>query len=458
MNKGILGIDLGTSSVKLLLRFDNGEIRKAKCVYEEKTPKGWVDAISKAFIELKDTEIKAIGLSSQVGTYIINGKDTIGWDMGVGKEELDEIKKTHSADEFIREIDMPHPDIISYPIPRLMHIKKYFKNIETVCQPKDYLCKVLTGNLVTDQYSYRGLIHTRKGDYSDFFLKEIGIDKNILPEVIPYNQLTGVTTSECEKLTGIPAGIPVYTGLNDFFASVFGMDIQNTGDMFDITGTSEHLGVLTNTLDKDTKMVSGVYFDKFIHYGVTASSGASLTFAIKELETENLSIKECLKNSPPLFTPYLSGERAPIFDSDARGVFFGLNSSCTKRDMAYSVLEGVVFSLYHIYESMGKPDFENLKVSGGAAENRVLNTLKAEIFEKDILILSENDTSALGAVKVAARALNPDISQFNSIKETVSPTGEFKEILNKRYEVFKNLYPCLKQQFKNFSDIGKELI
>ena len=458
MNKGILGIDLGTSSVKLLLRFDNGEIRKAKCVYEEKTSKGWVEAICRAFKELDTSEIKAIGLSSQVGTYIINEKDVISWDTGVGKEELEEIKKSYSIDEFIREIDMPHPYIISYPIPRLMYIKKHYECVTSVYQPKDYLCKVLTGNLVTDQYSFRGLVHTRNGVYSDFFLSKIGVDKDILPKVIPYNQIAGMTTKECEKIIGIPEGIPVYTGLNDFFASVFGMDIQNAGDVFDITGTSEHLGVLTNTLDKDTKMVSGVYFDNFIHYGVTASSGASLTFALREFKVEDMDIKACLKNNPPIFTPYLNGERAPIFDSDARGVFFGLNSNCTKQDMAYSVLEGVVFSLYHIYESMGKPDFKNIKISGGAAENKILNTLKAEMFEKDILVLSENDTSALGAVKVAAMALNPDISQFNSIKETVSPTGEFKEILNKRYEVYKNLYPCLKQQFKIFSDIGKELI
>ncbi|MBE7011349.1 MAG: hypothetical protein E7415_01595 [Ruminococcaceae bacterium] len=458
MNKGILGIDLGTSSVKLLLRFDSGEIRKAKAVYEEKTPNGWLDAISNAFRELDVKEIKAIGLSSQVGTYIINGKDVISWDEGIGRAELDEIKGKYSAHKFIEEIAMPHPDIISYPIPRLMYIKKHYECVTSVCQPKDYLCKVLTGNLVTDQYSYRGLIHTRKGNYSDFFLKEIGIDKNILPKVIPYNQLAGVTTKECEKTVGIPGGIPVYTGLNDFFASVFGMDIENAGDMFDITGTSEHLGVLTEKPCEDTRMVSGVYFNDFIHYGVTASSGASLSFALREFEVKDMDIKACLKNNPPIFAPYLNGERAPIFDSDARGVFFGLGSNCTKQDMAYSVLEGVVFSLYHIYESMGKPDFESIKVSGGAAENTVLNILKAEMFGRDILVLSENDTSALGAVKVATKMLNPDASQFNSIKEVVSPTGEFKEILEKRYEIYKNLYPSLKERFREFSNMRKELI
>ncbi|MBQ2614198.1 MAG: hypothetical protein IJB80_02570 [Clostridia bacterium] len=454
MSRRILGIDLGTSSVKLLLWSSNGQIEKSRASYSEKTPNGWMNAIKEAVKGLDISGIDAIGVSSQVGTYIINGRDVISWDNGVGKEELDYIKNRFSAEKFIEEIAMPHPDILSYPIPRLMYIKKHYKNIESICQPKDYILKALIGNCVTDQYSFRGLAHTTKGVYSDFFLKEIGITEDVLPPVVSPDTMVGLTTSQCANTFGIPEGIPVFTGLNDFFSSVVGMGVKNSGDMFDITGTSEHLGLVCDALNRDTKMISGVYFEKYIHYGVTASSGASLDFGIKNFGFDDININECLNNRPPIFTPYLNGERAPIFDNNAKGTFFGISAHCTKRDMAYSILEGVVFSLYHIYESMETPPIGSLTVSGGASKNMVLNSLKAELFQTKVYTLKENDTSALGAVKIAAKALGiSDSEHFNAISDVVVPCGKYRELLLKRYNIYKNIYASLKEQFIKFSNI-----
>ena len=452
MSKNILGIDLGTSSVKLLLRYENGRIEKSKATYHDRTPKGWINAIKKAISALDVLAIDAIGLSSQVGTYIINDKYVISWDDKVGQDELEEIKGKYPKEKFVEEIAMPHPDILSYPIPRLMYIKKHFNDIKSICQPKDYILKKLTGNCVTDKYSYRGLVHTAKGTYSKFFLNELAISEELLPPIVSPEDMVGVTTADCKEKVGIPKGIPVFAGLNDFFSSVLGIGVQNVGEMFDITGTSEHLGIICNSPIYDTKMVSGIYFDKFVHYGVTASSGASLDFAIRELGINDIDIKSCLKNNPPIFTPYLNGERAPIFDANARGLFFGINADCTKNDMAYSVLEGVVFSLYHIYESMESPKFNSIYISGGASSNIVLNTLKAELFNADTYTMSENDTSALGAVQIAAKALGIN-GRFNSIKEHIRPSGELRDILIKRYNIYKSLYCALKEQFNELSKI-----
>lgn len=85
MSKNILGIDLGTSSVKLVLRCRDGTLHKAKALYSSRTPDGWLEAIKTAFAELQEPSVDAIGLSSQVGTYIINGKDVISWEEGTGK-------------------------------------------------------------------------------------------------------------------------------------------------------------------------------------------------------------------------------------------------------------------------------------------------------------------------------------------------------------------------------------
>lgn len=468
MNKHILGIDLGTSSVKLLLRHADGRVQKSKASYSSRTPDGWFRALHEAASCLDLTRIDAIGLSSQVGTYIINDAEVINWDDPVGREELDDLKQTYTKEIFIRELAMPHPDIISYPLPRLLYIRNHYPEIRSVCQPKDLICEWLTGHRVTDKYSLRGLVHTGKGSYSHYFLERLHMEGSILPPLAEPDGICGITTPDCELRLGIPAGIPVFTGCNDFFAGLLGMGLQHSGEIFDITGTSEHIGILCDNLTSDTPLVSGIYFDHYIQYGVTASSGPSLHLAMREFAVPDSDndfnrwlpdIDGCLKRNPPIFLPYVNGERAPIFDSNARGVFFGIGSHCTREDLAYAVLEGVAFSLYHIYEHM-KPDTTTnyIKVSGGAAHNPVLNRIKAELFDKELLILAEEDASALGAVMLAAKGLglSAKATSYQTIADRIKPDGSFREKLLARYHIYKNLYPALKNEFHTFAELGKE--
>ena len=444
MSKAVLGIDLGTSSVKVMLRYKTGEIVKTKQTYDEISPKGWVNAIEKAVSKLGTNDICAIGLSSQVGTYILDEGKVISWNENIGKDELDYIKNKYSKEEFINEISMPHPDIISYPLPRLYYIKKHFRDIKNVCQPKDYLCNILTKNYVADKYSYRGLANLENGKYSQRFIEELGLGEFKLPEISDFSNLAGVTVN-CSFL---PDNIPVYVGLNDYYSSLLGMGITDVGDMFDITGTSEHLGIIEDKVRLDTNMVSGPYLYNNVHYGVTASAGASLDFGMSL--SEEIDIQKSLPKNPPIFLPYLNGERAPIWDSNAKGVFWGITANTNKNNLAYSIFEGVVFSLYHIYECMGKPVGNGIKVSGGAAKSDVLNTLKAELFDTPVITLEENDTSVLGACIIAAsgekwyKDIEETAKAFCRIKKITNPNGNLRDILKKRFETYKTIYPAVK--------------
>ncbi len=157
--------------------------------------------------------------------------------------------------------------------------------------------------------------------------------------------------------------------------------------------------------------------------------------------------------------PYLNGERAPIWNADARGMFFGIGSECKKSDMAYAILEGVAFSLYHIYECMEKPFVRSIRVSGGAAVNDTLNQLKAELFDVPLFVMEENDTSALGAYMIAAVGIkwfeNFDEAreQVCKVKEVIKPCGKYKRILKKRFAVYKKLYPAVIQQYEEMRRI-----
>ena len=341
------------------------------------------------------------------------------------------------------------------------HIKEHFKNIESICQPKDFICEKLTGKRVTDQYSWRGLANLDTKCYSTFFLNDLGIDENVLPEMKDYTSFAGVTK---ELLLGegrtLKAGIPVYVGLNDYYASLLGMGIRNTGDLFDISGTSEHLGVIENKVKADTELVSGPYLYENVHYGVTASSGASIKFGLRLLSDKEIEIDRIRKNHPPIFLPYLNGERAPIWDADAKGMYFGICENCTSEELAYAAMEGVVFSLYHIYESMGCPEVKNMTISGGAAVFPVLNQLKAEMFGIPTQTLEENETSALGASIVAAlgagwyKTLDEATKDLCKIKDIIYPTGEYTKWLKKRYSIYKELYPAVKLQYEKLKELN----
>ena len=446
MNKSVIGIDLGTSAVKVYQRYQDGTVVKARASYEEISPEGWWCAICEALSQIDLGHVDAIGLSSQVGTYIVNGTDVISWNESAGAEELEEVKAAYLNDVFMKEISMPHPTLVSYPIPRLKYIKKHFDEIESICMPKDFICERMTGNWVTDPYSWRGIANLETKKYSEFFLNEVGIELSQLPKMIDYKEIAGFTKEIQMGDKVLPEGVPVYVGLNDYYASLVGMGIQNAGDAFDISGTSEHLGIIEKSVCIDTKMVSGPYLNENVHYGVTNSSGASLDFGLQLHEGGKVDLEKVSRHNPPIFLPYLNGERAPIWDGDARGMFFGLNSDCSKEDMFYSIMEGVVFSLYHIYENMGSPEISFLKLAGGAAVNSKLNYLKAEMFGVRVGILKEKDTSAMGAAMVAASGLGWN-ADFCEIAEYVEPTGEYREWLFKRFEIYKALYPAVKEQF-----------
>ena len=477
----VLGIDLGTSSVKILKKYEDGSVIKLKNTYKEALPIGWWKSILELLEQIDWQEVTAIGLSSQVGTYIVNDTDVIGWNQSVGKEELEWWKKRYTKEKFVEEISMPHPDIISYPLPRLKYIKNHYEHIETICQPKEYILKCLTGEWVSDLYSWRGLANLNKKEYSEFFLKELAICRENLPPIKEQDELAGYTKEIKFENNTLPHGIPVFIGLNDYYAGLLGMGVGKKGQMFDLTGTSEHIGVIQEEITLETALVCGPYIKEIVHYGVTASSGPSIKYGLKLLAAfasemqskeeqegtlkENptfswkLDLEKMMEEKPPIFLPYLKGERAPIWNADARGAFFGLEENTNLEQMIYSVMEGVVFSLYHIYEIMGMPDINSIMVSGGAAEIEYLNALKAEVFGKKVVVVKESDVSALGACIVAAvgagiyETYEQVMQEWVHVEKMIEPTQQGVEWFAKRFELYKELYGCVKPLYEQWKRI-----
>jgi xylulokinase len=488
----VVGIDLGTSSVKVLCVNRKGETIRTGQPYNVdsyrtsgQNPAVFWNAIVKAFNNLNGlidlNRISAIGITSQVGTYILYTPEkveesliTVSWRDGGGAEQLKRLKNTFSTDYFIKHISMPHPDLISYPGTRALwfqdEMNEDWNLSDKFLQPKDYIYHKLTGVFATDAYSWRGLANLSDISFHDDLLNNLGISKAKLPELFNPLDAPGVLLPEIAEELGINSSIPVFVGCNDFFASLVGMGVIEQGQCFDMTGTSEHIGVISGLLDKNTSLVCGPYINGFIHYGVTANSGTAMSWAFKTFGKEpdsKFSLEEELLNEknppPPVFLPYMQGERAPIWDEKARGVFFGLECSNVERDLVYSVLEGVTFSLYHIWNGLSVTNAAEIRVAGGAAFDDGLNHIKADLFQLPFAVMKEKDSAALGAAIFAGLGCK----WFSSLKEAadhwvktdhiIRPEGRFKDVLKSRFEVYKGLYPALKDSFRQWNDYKEAL-
>ena len=459
MNEYYLGIDLGTSSVKGILSTPDGVRIKRKANYAEATVSGWREAIRTMLSEMLsglDGRLAAIAFSSQVGTYVLDGEEIIGWQSSAGTEELAEIRESIPQQDFIRAIGMPHPALISYPLPRLLYVQRHRPAVKEVLMPKELLIRELTGETVTDVFSMRGIVHPATGAYATELMERVGITL-ALPPVRRPTDLAGYVTARAAEVYGLPEGTPVYLGCNDFFAGLLGMGVYETNTAFDLSGTSEHVGFLSAALVPNG-VVSGPYFNGCCTYGGTKSSGVSCAFAIRQFGLDGLSADTVLE-SPPIFLPYLNGERAPIFDEHARGVYFGLGAGTDHRHMAYATLEGVTFSLLDIAKHLSMPQPDRLICGGGSAVDPLMNRLRAELFGCPVLCTKENDTSALGAVMLAMLGagvfadFRAAIAACVEYHEPIESDGEHRALLLRRFEVYRGLYGDLKDRFKEFTTI-----
>lgn len=458
----IAGIDLGTSSVKIICVDKNGEIQKARYSYQENSINEWIRGIQRAFAQLDTKNITAVSLSSQVGTYVMNDR-ILSWQEPGGEAELQETLDAFSTEEFVEEISMVHPALLSYPIPRIRYMLKQNADAaipKKICQPKEIICEYLTGNYVSDPYSYRGLANQSSQSYSHRMLEYMQIQEEIMPKLQQPFAKAGTLREEAAKACGVKEGIPVYVGCNDFYASLLGMGIAEVGDSFDVTGTSEHMGVITSELLLNRRMISSPFIKGNVAYGVTGSSGASLEFALRELGLNNISYEKYRhKKNMPIFLPYLNGERAPIYDSGAKGVFFGISGDTSREDMAYAVMEGVAFSVWHIMEALPDVGTKQIITSGGAAKNRNLLQLKADLFKKPFVRAAESDTSAYGACMIGAvgEGWYPDVrmaaEKMCRYDEPVIPREN--KFLKERFALYKNIYKDLKKEFKEFRRINQ---
>ena len=441
--------------------------------YKEQDPSDWWSSVKKGIHqvlgEVKNASVLAIGATGCIssltfvdaeGNYL---RPSIAFQDQRAVEEVGEIREKFSRAELAESLGIDLPPAPTWPLPRLLWMRKHEPEVldrtRYLLQAKDYINLHLTEEFASDSSSNRGLVDLSSNLSSKRSAVAIFAKLN-LPDLVPPlfrpDQVIGRVTQKAALETGLTAGLPVVAGWNDLNASVLGSGIFEDGQAFDVTGTSEHIGVVTSSHHAAERLMCAPYLPgKELLYGVTSSGGGSLAWFSR---FSGKSINELLASaaaasSELIFLPYLDGERSPIWDPQASGVLVGLRSSHGQGDVARAILEGVAFSLRQILELVEthaafRP--ETLVASGGGSMAALWNQIKADVLGKDVVTLRNPHAGIQGAAILASVAgeMYPDIEtaavQMTATAQRFRPMEINRRHMDEMYALYNEIYPALR--------------
>ncbi len=494
--KYLLGIDVGTSGTKSVLFDELGNV-KASATEEypliqpengwaEQNPTDWWNAVCKTLKVLaekaSDGEIAGVGLTGQMHGLVMLDKsgevirNSIIWCDGRTSEECEEIESLVGHEKLI-DITA-NPALPGFTASKIMWVKKHepenYEKCAHILLPKDYIRYKLTGEFVTDVSDASGmqLLDIKNRCWSDEILKILDIEKEKLAKVCESPEISGYITKEASLVTGLGCGIPVCAGAGDNAAAAVGMGVYKDGKAFTTVGTSGVVFAHTKNpvIDKEGRVHTfcAAVPNEWHVMGVTQAAGLSFNW-FKNTLAENLSYKELDEKAEKLpigsekliYLPYLMGERTPILNSDARGVFFGLSAIHKKAHMARAVMEGVGFSLKSCLDVLAEMNIlvDDMAICGGGGKSKLWRGMIADIYNTDLKLLENDEGPAFGAALLAGVASgvykNVGDACENTVKvkeEVKSDEGKFAEYM-KFYEIYKALYPGIKNQFSMLKNI-----
>ncbi len=303
-------------------------------------------------------------------------------------------------------------------------------------------------------------------------LREVaGLPASLLAPQIEAGQPLGRLTAPAAEETGLPVGLPVVTGVHDGMATFMGAGLVRAGLAADVDGASGGLALCWDrpVEEQDIFCEAWVTPGQYIVGGAMAALGLSVDWYREQIALPGSSIEDILTGAmtvPPgadglLFLPYLAGERAPIWDQQARGVFFGLTLRHTRNHLARAVFESVAFAIRHLAERLARAGAQvcELRVCGGQARSMVWNQLKADVTGLPVAVLQVTEAALLGAAILAAvgAGLFPDVrmgmENMVRVKERLEPHTAEHRRYSELYEVYKRLYPDLRESFHQLARV-----
>ncbi len=458
--KYYIGIDLGTSAVKMLLTDGNGEIVKTvtneyplyfpKPNWSEQNPEDWwtavCDGINELTCGLNKAEIKGIGVGGQMhGLVMLDENDrvlrpAILWnDTRTGKETdyLNNVIGKEKLQQLTGNIAFA-----GFTAPKILWVKEnepdVFSKCRKICLPKDYINYRLTGVFATDVSDASGTLYfdVKNRKWSEKMLGIIGIDKNYLPTVFESYEVIGKTNTlglECDVVAGAGDNAAAAVGTNTVDEGQCNISLGTSGTVFIPT---EHYVKTDNPALHSFCHANGKY-----HLMGCILSAASCNKWLNEVVFESDYSISADSDSDLYFLPYLSGERCPHNDGDVKGAFIGLTHSTKREDMQRSVFEGVSFAIKDCIE-LCPEKITKATVCGGGTKSKEWMQILSDILGIELSVI-DNEGPAYGGALLAA-----GIKREPQIKYSVLPNKALAEIYAKKYKKYKMLYPALKDFYK----------
>jgi len=480
----VVGVDLGTSAVKVLLVDREGKVKaEASKSYElhhrhsgwsEQKPEDWVDGTIAALRELTQLsgvapgEIEGISFSGQMHGLVLLDKerkpvrDAILWNDTRTTEQCREIERTLGA----KLLGIArNPALEGFTLPKILwvrqHEKETFDRAELFVLPKDYVRYRLTGELHMDYSDAAGtlLLDVANKRWSGDILAAFGLPDSFCPPLVESHAQTGTLLPELAERTGLAASTKVFAGGADNACGAIGAGILSEGLTLCSIGTSGVILSYENDREKDFD--GKVHFfnhgkeDAFYAMGVTLAAGYSLSW-FKNTFAPGESFDVLLDgvgDVPPgagglLFTPYIVGERTPHADAQIRGSFIGIDGSHKRIHFARAVMEGITFSLNEsvdIFRRAGKT-VDRVVSIGGGAQNPAWLQMQADIFDATVVALENEQGPGLGAAMLAAYgcgwfgSLEECATKFVKHAAAYEPNREAAEAYRGLFEAYQQVY------------------
>ncbi|MBS7220675.1 MAG: xylulokinase [Clostridiales bacterium] len=479
-----IGIDLGTSAVKLILMNEKGKIYNTvtkeyplyfpKSGWSEQNPEDWfektVDGLKQLTEMYNKKEIAGISFGGQMhGLVILDGNDNIIrpailWNDGRTGKETEYLNNTigeEKLSEYTANIAFA-----GFTAPKLLWLKENeadnFKRISKIMLPKDYIAYCLSGIFCTDYSDASGtlLLDVKNKRWSKEMLDICSVNENMLPRLFESYEVVGTIKDDIAELLGFDRTVKIIAGAGDNAAAAIGTGTVGDGMCNISLGTSGTIFISENIF-RNTK-------NHAIHSFAAADGGYHLMGCMLSAASCNkwwmddiLKTDEYFKEQENIvklgennvfFLPYLMGERSPHNDPNARAAFIGMSMDTTRTEMTQAVLEGVAFGLRDSLEaakSMGIK-IDRAKICGGGAKSELWRKIIANVLNIEIDVPQIEEGPSYGAAVLAAvgcgeyNTVDEAVKAMTGTADTVIPDREIASKYDEKYNIFRNIYPLIK--------------
>ena len=487
-----IGIDLGTSAVKILLVDEAGRVvretakeyplRFPRPGWSEQDPAEWVRGVSEGVREVlrgvPEGAVRALGVGGQMhGLVALDMDDSvirpaILWNDGRTAKETDYLNEVIGRDKLSQYTD--NIAFAGFTAPKLLWMRanepEKFRKIAKIMLPKDYLVYKMTGVHATDYSDASGtlLLDVEHKRWSREILEICGVSESQLPELHESWECVGTLKPEIDRELGLSETIKVCAGAGDNAAAAVGTGTVGAGGCNISLGTSGTVFISSDKfgVDPHNALHAFAHADGGWHLmGCMLSAASCNKWWMDEVSNDTDYAAEQAKISPDklgrnhvYFLPYLMGERSPINDTNARGTFTGLTMDTSHADMTQAVLEGVAFAIrdsFEVAKSLGI-EIPRSNICGGGAKSPLWRKILANVLGIPLDMVTTEQGPGYGGAILAMVA----DGKFASVQEacdalvtvasTTEPDPELTALYEERYQQFKEIYPAMKALFPKF--------